>query len=560
MAESPSSLLRQLEHLRSVYGGEVRVQRLQLVRKLEQRRLRRGRDVFRLHELLCFLRAYPDDEEVLAQVEGMLDRFDRRSDLRRHRAELVDTGIAGTDIYYSFYWVTARWLARRWPDRLSIHWAEFDKQDRLGEILDLLLPYSETPGLDLVDYPARAWLERLRGAGETDARFLIRRFEGLAADATTRERLYEQMDVPLRLSPGPDTPCRTRAKYHRSEITFQTLSLSRRRPSLRRDVALGPPAVSALTARDGRNLIDLAREAMVTRSRDLDAFAYADENDVRMVGFERGLQFAVLGLCPERRLMLETSYGLLTLKNGVPMGYALASSLFRSTEVAYNVFDTFRGGEAALIFARFLGLVHHLFRSDTFIVDPYQLGHGNLEGLRSGAWWFYHKLGFRPIDAEVRRVARTELQRMKTDPRHRSSIGTLKKSSAEPVFLYLDKPRKDVLGRIFLGNVGLRITDYLAERFGADREAAIKVCSREAAHLVGLDSQAQLSPGERLAWERWSPLVRVLPEIERWSASQKRALLEVILAKGGRRESDYVLLFDRHRRLREAVLELAKDA
>ena len=45
------------------------------------------------------------------------------------------------------------------------------------------------------------------------------------------------------------------------------------------------------------------------------------------------------------------------LEAGLPIGYVLASSLFGSTEIAYNVFETFRGAEAgAAVFARGEGL------------------------------------------------------------------------------------------------------------------------------------------------------------------------------------------------------------
>ena len=66
-------------------------------------------------------------------------------------------------------------------------------------------------------------------------------------------------------------------------------------------------------------------------------------------------------------------------------------------------------------------MVHHLFGARAFSIDPYQLGHDNREGLLSGAWWFYYKLGFRPYDPEVRRVLRGEfaspeqVQRLKQD-------------------------------------------------------------------------------------------------------------------------------------------------
>ena len=56
-----------------------------LLKQLAHTRLGSARAVVRLHEALCFIRAYPDDAAVLVQVQTMLAAFDRRSDLRRHR-------------------------------------------------------------------------------------------------------------------------------------------------------------------------------------------------------------------------------------------------------------------------------------------------------------------------------------------------------------------------------------------------------------------------------------------------------------------------------------------
>jgi hypothetical protein len=238
----------------------------------------------------------------------------------------------------------------------------------------------------------------------------------------------------------------------------------------------------------------------------------------------------------------------------------LASGLFGSSEVAYNVFESFRGAESSYVYGRVLAMVRWLFGSDAFTIDPYQLGHGNEEGLRSGAWWFYYKLGFRPHDAEVRRVLRVELKKMKKNPRHRSGLATLNKLSAENLFFYLVRQRTDVLGHVSPGDIGQGIVRYLAQRFGAEREKGIRSCSREAARLLGLRSLRGLAAGERLWWERWSPLVMALPEVEHWSRAEKRRLAQVIRAKGGRRESEFVRLFDRHRRLRRAMLRLSEDS
>ena len=69
----------------------------------------------------------------------------------------------------------------------------------------------------------------------------------------------------------------------------------------------------------GEILVDVAHTTMVTRQRDLDAFAYADPNDVSLVD-DDDLQFVLHGVTPERRFLLETLYGFVVLKNGVEPG------------------------------------------------------------------------------------------------------------------------------------------------------------------------------------------------------------------------------------------------
>ncbi|HKQ61291.1 MAG TPA: hypothetical protein VJS92_08355 [Candidatus Polarisedimenticolaceae bacterium] len=556
MAEA-KQLLRRLELGRDRYGADSAASKAELLAVLERARLARPAEILRLHEVLCFLRAYPDDARLLARVERMLGKFARRRDLAAHRAALADSGIAGTEIRDRFYLPSAEWLARRWPARLRVDWERFEWRERLEPFLPLLALFPETAGLDEWDLGLKGWLGRLAGPRTPDGTFLVRRFGALAADAFTRERLYEEIDVPLRLAAGPDTPSRTHARYASSPVVF-CCGLARGRPELPADALRTPLAVRALAPREARRLIDLAREAMVTRNRDLDVFSYASPEDVRLVEWEGGLQFACMGAIPERRLLLESVYGFLTLKNGVPLGYVLASALFGSSEIAYNVFDTFRGGEAGWIYGRVLATVRHLFGSDAFTIFPYQLGQNNEEALASGAWWFYQKIGFRPRHPAALARMRRELGRLRRDPAYRSVRDTLRLLAGHNLYYFLGRPREDVIGIVFPPNIGLRITDALAQRFGPDREAATRVLSREAAELLGVRSLRGFSPGERLAWERWAPLVRILPGIERFSAEERRGLVGVVRAKGGRRESEFVRRLDAHRRLRRALLQLAR--
>ena len=552
--------LGQLEALAHTFGdpAATRTKRA-LLRMLTRAVLPDAGAILRLHECLLFLRAYPDDAATLARVEDVLAGFARRRDVKTHRSALADTGVAGTDIHFRFFAETARRLAARWPWLLEYDWADWDDTSRLEELLPLLVAHGETPGMDEYDLGLRGWLDRLRGRHAADAAWVTSRLAARVRDAQLFEKLHDGVDAPMVLHAGDDTPTRTHAKWTTARVTYQKRAMHRERPDLRAELARAPLAIRALDARAGRRLHDMTLAAMVTRSRDLDAFAYADPHDARMVDCGDGLQFGVLGMRPDRRLLLESVHGMLTLKNGVPIGYVLTSALYGSAEIAYNVFDTYRGAEAGAVYGRVLSLTRALFGVDSFTVYPYQLGGAsNEEGLASGAWWFYRKLGFAPRDRAVRAVVAREEARMERDPAHRSSRATLLKIVNANVYWHAGAARTDVIGQLPLANVGLAVTDMLAERFGdaADRGAA--ECVREAAARLGSGPASDWDAGETLAFERWAPLVLVLRGVERWTPAERRAAVRVIRTKGAQRESDFVRAFDAHARLRAAVADVAR--
>ena len=551
--------LRALEGARTERSSAAAARRLDAMDLLSGARLSTAKQVERLHEALCFLRAYPDDAAVLAKAETLLERFARRPDLVRHRAALEDSGIAGTRTRFPFFAGTARWLAARWGGKLRVDWKSFDKGAALERLLPLVSLWAETPALDELDLGTRGWVNRLKGPTETDAAFLVRRLSTLGNGTFEKEWIWEALELPLVLEPGPDTPARTNACLRKAPVVFQTRPLDRGRPDVRREIARPPLRVDPVSPREAARYIDLAKEAMVARQRDLDAFQWGDPEDVRLVTYPDGLSFAAIGVVPERRLLLESVYGFLTLKNGVPIGYVLTSALFGSSEIAYNVFETFRGGESGLVYGKVLSMTRALFGSDVFTIFPYQLGgYGNPEALESGAWWFYRKLGFVPRAPRAAALMAEEERRMAADPKHRTSLADLKVLASENLYWFGGKARSDAIGLVELPNVGLAVVDAVASRFGADREKAEAVLSAEAARLLGARTNGW-TPAERLAFRRWAPLVSILPGVAGWTPVEKRALLAVIRAKGGRRESDFVRLFDAHGRLRRAVAALAKE-
>jgi hypothetical protein len=556
-----------LERGKTEFAPAATRRKLAAIARLEKARLTRAREVERYHEALCFLRAYPDSPRVLRAVERALERFASRADLKRHAAALADSGIAGTPISYPFFAPTAQWLAERWPELLHVDWDYVQEPERLEKYLPLLVHYGESPAIDEFDFPLRDWLSRLKARRETDAAFVVRRLRQVVSDAFLFERVYEDLGLVLRLEARARgrrrTPARSFAKVPTGQTcAFQTGPLRHGRPDLRRAARETPLAVRQLDRARGQAMIDLAREAMVTRERDLDAFSWGSPSDVRLVEWEDGLAFAVVGVIPERRLLLEAVYAFLTLKNGVPIGYVLNSALYRSAEIAYNVFATYRGAEAAHIYGRVLATVRHLFHGvDAFTIYPYQLGGaGNQEGLASGAWWFYQKLGFRPREARAVRRMNRELAAMRRDPEHRSSSRTLAALAEANMYLFLGEERDEVIGMLPLLEAGLVASRRLAAGWAFDRQRAGIECRCEAGRLLGIRHLEDWTEGEKLALWRWSPLVLEMPALRGWTASEKESLAEVIRAKGGERESDFVRRFDVHPKLGQALAQLVRRA
>ena len=258
-----SRALSKLRRIRAEFGEQWAAEKLGLIQILSKARFARARDVLELHECLLFLRTYPDDASVLARVEGELARFAQRSDLRRHREELANSGIAGTAIEFSFYWQTAEWLVQRFGRRLSIEWDYFHHEELLEERMPLFALWAETPALDSLDLSPAEWIANMKSPAESDAEFLVKRIQAMAVDASVRECFWNELELPLRLPWGADGPSRTHACWSAAKTAFQSNSLRRPRPDLRREV-LVPPVSDMLALLAVRVTATTSSSVMVT--------------------------------------------------------------------------------------------------------------------------------------------------------------------------------------------------------------------------------------------------------------------------------------------------------
>ena len=130
--------------------------------------------------------------------------------------------------------------------------------------------------------------------------------------------------------------------------------------------------------------------------------------------------------------------GYVAYKNGLPQAYG-GSWIFRGqAKIGINIFPAYRGGESSWLFAQLIRTYSQAFGVKTFAVEPYQIGKNNPEGIESGAFWFYYRHGFRPLQAELRTLAAEEFDKINAIRRYKSASSTLRRLAESDLLLLPD--------------------------------------------------------------------------------------------------------------------------
>ena len=541
------------------FGTEARPEKLRLLARLATVQIASAPTLERLHESLCFVRAYPDDAAVQDAAERALREFPVR--VRRlappARARLHDSGIADTDLDYPFGLPMARWLATRFPGEVKIAWRTFDGGERLEEALSLLVTPTEAEAFTEGGFGWRRWLRLASGGRASDLEVLLRLFRAAPISEEAREWLFETLELPIAWRLRGAAPSRTLLRLPGAPVFYQREEL-RRSVDFAREITRPLPTLRQADRALADAVVEAARASMATRARELHAFARPNAGDILVADPGRGLRIALVGLRPDDRLPLDAYYAYLAFKNGVPVSYGAGWGCFGTLEFALNIFESFRQGESALLISQILRVYYRVFRMRTVVVDRSQIDDSNLEGLRTGAFYFYAKLGFRPTDPEVSRLADAERVRIARERDYRSPLAMLRRLGRSNLFLTLDgrRPAPAVTG----SGLAALVTGHVTRVFDGDRRAAIADAVTRVARALGATGRRRVSPPERRAFERLAIVMGLIPDLARWPARERERLRQVMQAKGGVSEAGYLALLDGHRRLRRSLDVLVRGA
>jgi hypothetical protein len=554
-------LLARLEQEKTNFSRGDAAPILRLLAGLGRRQFRDPQTLIRFHDALLFIRAHPHDAAVLRQAERLLESFAER--VRRLRAAGADmsvfdpeqvSGISGTTMQDTWNYDVIRWLARRFPRNVSIDWTDYDQDGRLAATLPRFIPLLADDAEVEADVPFREWLHAASGRRNT-LLWLLERFERLPISGREKTELYNSLGLTVKWDLNNLRASRTRNWRTVRQVFYHQGPLIRRNEILLTKELAAPLPVRLLLRREGEAVMDLIREIMLVRYRELYGTTLGDPASVVEARPGRGTQIFLWGLPPGRRLRLRAYLAGFTLKNGVPINYIEGISLFEWMEVGFNTFYAHRDGESAWHYAQALRLLSQLHRVRCISVYPYQLGERNEEAIASGAFWFYRKLGFRPGRPEVRRLLAREEDKIAARPGYRTPAAMLRKLAAGHVFYELPGAEVGAWDRFRVRNLGFRVNRYMAARFAGDPEKMRRALTARLARTLGVNASG-LSQAERAALEDFAAVLALVPDFPRWSADERKKLAVIIHAKAGAEEARYVRLLQSHPRLRSAILRL----
>ena len=269
------------------------------------------------------------------------------------------------------------------------------------------------------------------------------------------------------------------------------------------------------------------RISLALNYRETDPVTFADADELEMFDMGRGLRIALVGMQKQKRLSVESYIGYMAFRNGVPIAYGGGWIWEKRCRIGISIYPDFRKGESAWLFVQVLRLYYQYFNARHFIIRPNQFGLGNRDGLRSGAFWFYYKLGFRPVDAGLRKLALQEWKMIGSDKNYRSSLKTLNQFTEGPLEW---KPDNAYVPVADAETVSRKISDMINTDFGGSRIKALR------------SIKASLSKRYNLPYlENWGLLINLISNFQRCDQKDKKRLIELIRLKQTGRERDYII-------------------
>lgn len=437
---------------------------LELIRLLP---LPLNKSLLEYYNMLMFVCAHPFDAEILASAENELQRIALcvKKSTRADKKKYVNSGLPHTAVVSTFSHDLLKWM--RDNKNYTVHLDSFAAtKEKINTALQFTLPAIEKE-ITTLDLSINQLFEKLGVSKEGRIEFLLNEFDKLEQQTYIKDDYFNGLGMYVNVQTKNQSLSKAFNRITPTNVYFQKDIIKNFDHLALFNSPLPKP--KKLNVQQLRELDEAIKNALMVLQRETDPVTYIDETSIRLYELERGISIAIYGMKPERQLPLESYVGYTLFKNGFPAAYGGGWVFGKRSLFGINIFEAMRGGESGYMMCQLLRVYRQAFGVDYFEVEPYQYGKGNPEGIQSGAFWFYYRFGFRPVDAQLRLLAEEEAGKIAATKGYRSSEEVLKRFTQSNIVLNFQKQCP-----VSLWDIRAKVTAMIADEFKGNRKAAEK--------------------------------------------------------------------------------------
>lgn len=510
------------------------------------------------HDALLFVCVHPFS--IVAHEKAVAGLLRLAVILKKHRHNkkwqyaLSGSGLPFSDIHCQFSAGILLWLLKKFPGRVSPSVSEAD-ETVLKEILLAVLPGVEFYAGSNGRHSTWKRVKEVSGLYHSAAAlaWLLQHFQQQQWNGLLHDHLFDSLKIFVKWQLRDDRYCRSFLQWPVQKIILRKPATGKL--NARQIISKKPVAEIILSISQKEELLSVVRASLAFVLRETDPVTHASVNETRLFDMGNGLQIVLTGMHPERRLAIESYIGFMAFRNGVPVSYGGGWIFGYRCKIGINIYEPFRGGGSDRLFCEIMRLYHQRFDVKKFVVAPYQFGKGNAEGIRSGAYWFYYKLGFRSADKLIASLATEEWTRIAADRNYRSPVQLLRQF----ISCNLEwKVQESAVPFIDADKVSKGVTDMINQQFDGDRQKALAVCERHLKKSTGQPINKK-RVAEKRVWQNWSLIFYCLPGTEKWTAAQRRQFAALISVKATGDEKMHIEALQQHKGFWEAATKVFGD-
>lgn len=532
---NPGLLIQELRSISNKISDADLNRKSELLNSLMIQKEFTSKDIINYHDTLLFLLAYPQNKNIYQLTQNAFSVFENQLflHLKKYKTkalnELLGSGLSGTYLTSSFGFDLTKHLVLQYKNQISIDTIDWECENGI-EILKLILPKCEQDILLLKEESITQWFIELAGEGQNVIEFLLLSLEEKFPEPDVCEYFFLKLKVYVKIDFTGKLPSRSAITHTFNPVFYHDKELVRK-INLFDELKIKVKGPLPLNAQAKEQSWRTSQLMLLSLGRETDPLAYGRAEDVEVYDAGRGLSICLNGMRPGKRLPFESYIGYMAYKNGRPIAYGGAWIFGNRARIGLNVFEPYRGGESTWIFAAILRTYSLVFNIQHLLVDPYQIGKDNEEAIESGAFWFYYKLGFKPIQANLKELAGMEFDKMSKSTSYRVSKAVLRKLANSTLGIHLANDAMHEEPMLIAQFVSNRIrTEY-----GGNRKKAFEEAGKALRKVLNINSRKALPQQlkETALW--WVPQLLK----QKLRETQKQKITTLLFEKAEGNEFEY---------------------